>query len=280
MANNGIKSEAAPQLTPEVIAFATKMYDAARAGQVDTFEQALPAGLPANMTNDKGDSLVCFFLFWVFFTRLKLMAQMGFTRLICAVNNHVKPSLLQPLYNYKFISWYFQVMLAAYHGHAPLVKLLIQHGANPNSLNDRGQSPLAGAVFKKEDKVIEVGLNLLAYGRKWLRSLRLYLKVEQIRTMERLVRWIALLCSSKKSNGRKSLQMLLGEEKLCRSKSGLSLQNQFQSLTSAEWLKHTIVKLCQSGSHWAVECWLGCRFDHTRKWPIAAQPSLSPMHHP
>jgi hypothetical protein len=47
-------------------------------------------------------------------------------------------------------------MLAAYHGHADLVKLLLQHGADPNRLNDRGQSPLAGAVFKKEDGVIEV----------------------------------------------------------------------------------------------------------------------------
>ena len=50
-----------------------------------------------------------------------------------------------------------QLMLAAYHGHADLVDLLIQHGANPNRINDRGQSPLAGAVFKKEDRVIEVG---------------------------------------------------------------------------------------------------------------------------
>jgi hypothetical protein len=48
----------APQLPPEAIAFATKMYDAARAGQMDIFQQALPAGLPASMTNDKGDSLV------------------------------------------------------------------------------------------------------------------------------------------------------------------------------------------------------------------------------
>jgi hypothetical protein len=48
----------APELPPEAIAFATKMYDAARAGQVDIFQQALTAGLPANMTNDKGDSLV------------------------------------------------------------------------------------------------------------------------------------------------------------------------------------------------------------------------------
>ena len=47
-------------------------------------------------------------------------------------------------------------MLAAYHGHAPLVKLLIQHGADPNRLNDRGQSPLAGAVFKGEAEVVEV----------------------------------------------------------------------------------------------------------------------------
>lgn len=49
-------------------------------------------------------------------------------------------------------------MLAAYHGHAPLVKLLLDHGADPNSLNDRNQSPLAGAVFKGEDEVVEVSM--------------------------------------------------------------------------------------------------------------------------
>lgn len=46
-------------------------------------------------------------------------------------------------------------MLAAYHGHASLVSLLLSHGANPNILNDRGQSPLAGAVFKNEKQVME-----------------------------------------------------------------------------------------------------------------------------
>ncbi|KAG9241276.1 ankyrin repeat-containing domain protein [Calycina marina] len=97
-------------LLPEAIAFAGRMYNSARAGQIDIFKQALPAGLPANMTNEKGDSLV---------------------------------------------------MLAAYHGHAPLVTLLIQHGADPNKINDRGQSPLAGAVFKGEATVIEA---LLAGG--------------------------------------------------------------------------------------------------------------------
>jgi ankyrin repeat protein len=104
MSEASTQPQRANSLTPEMIEFASKMYDAARKGDVATFEQALPAGLPPNLTNDKGDTLL---------------------------------------------------MLAAYHGHAGLVKVLIQHGADPNRLNDRGQSPLAGAVFKKEDAVIQ-----------------------------------------------------------------------------------------------------------------------------
>ena len=45
-------------LPAEAHAFAGRMYDAARDGQMDIFEAALRAGLPANMTNDKGNSLV------------------------------------------------------------------------------------------------------------------------------------------------------------------------------------------------------------------------------
>ena len=45
-------------MSPEMLAFASRMYDAARQGQLDIFQQALPRGLPANMTNDKGDTLV------------------------------------------------------------------------------------------------------------------------------------------------------------------------------------------------------------------------------
>ena len=50
-------------------------------------------------------------------------------------------------------------MLASYHGHASLVIQLLGLGADPNSLNDRGQSPLAGAVFKNEDAVVEALLS-------------------------------------------------------------------------------------------------------------------------
>ncbi len=54
-----------------------------------------------------------------------------------------------------------QIMLASYHGHATLVHLLLQHNADPNRLNDRGQSPLAGVVFKNEKECVEA---LLAGG--------------------------------------------------------------------------------------------------------------------
>jgi len=54
-------------------------------------------------------------------------------------------------------------MVAAYHGHPRLVELMLMHGADPNRLNDRGQSPLAGAVFKMEDAVVDVG-HCLTFG--------------------------------------------------------------------------------------------------------------------
>lgn len=48
------------------------------------------------------------------------------------------------------------LMLAAYHGHAETVAALIARGAVVDALNDRGQNPLAGAVFKGEDAVVRV----------------------------------------------------------------------------------------------------------------------------
>ncbi|MCJ1357619.1 MAG: hypothetical protein MMC33_007615 [Icmadophila ericetorum] len=48
----------ASSLPPEALAFASRLYDAARQGQLPIFEQALAAGLPPNMTNDKGDTLL------------------------------------------------------------------------------------------------------------------------------------------------------------------------------------------------------------------------------
>jgi len=51
------------------------------------------------------------------------------------------------------------LMLAAYHGHPATVRMLAGKGADVNRGNDRGQSPLAGAVFKGEDEVVSALLD-------------------------------------------------------------------------------------------------------------------------
>ncbi|CAN8105359.1 unnamed protein product [Discula destructiva] len=45
-------------LPPEAIALATRMYDAARQGNAELLQQAITAGLPPNLTNEKGDTLL------------------------------------------------------------------------------------------------------------------------------------------------------------------------------------------------------------------------------
>ncbi|OHX00731.1 ankyrin-like protein [Colletotrichum incanum] len=106
MTGTSLTSATAFSPSLEAIKLAASMYNAAREGNKKVLEEAILDGLPPNLTNEKGDTLL---------------------------------------------------MLAAYYGHADLVKLLIQHGADPNRLNDKRQSPLAGAVFKGLDSVLLEG---------------------------------------------------------------------------------------------------------------------------
>ncbi|RBQ19689.1 ankyrin repeat domain-containing protein [Spongiactinospora rosea] len=46
------------QPSEEVQEFATRMFDLARAGDTDTLAAYVDAGLPANLTNEKGDTLL------------------------------------------------------------------------------------------------------------------------------------------------------------------------------------------------------------------------------
>src|SRR5690606_30792142 len=48
------------------------------------------------------------------------------------------------------------LMLASYQGHADTVMLLLDKGADPETANDRGQTPLAGAAFKGNVAMMEI----------------------------------------------------------------------------------------------------------------------------
>lgn len=92
--------------TPEqerLVELAHEMFDLARAGEGDRLAAYVDSGVPVNLTDAAGNTLL---------------------------------------------------MLAAYHGHASVVTALATRGANVDRVNDHGQSPLAGAVFKDEPGVV------------------------------------------------------------------------------------------------------------------------------
>lgn len=81
-------------------------------------------------------------------TRLFNMARKGDMTLITYVENGIPPNLTNHDGN-------TLLMLAAYAGHAELVRELLKKGADVDRPNDRGQTPLAGAVFKLHDDVVK-----------------------------------------------------------------------------------------------------------------------------
>jgi ankyrin repeat protein len=90
-------------LTEQEFAYLCSMFDLARAGDTGALSQALDAGIPANLTNGAGDSLL---------------------------------------------------ILAAYHDHPDTVEALLARGADTGRVNDRGQTALGAAVFRRSERTV------------------------------------------------------------------------------------------------------------------------------
>jgi ankyrin repeat protein len=87
---------------------ASRLFDAARSGDAEMLAAYVDAGVPVNLVNGNGDTMV---------------------------------------------------MLAAYYGNDCAVATLIARGADVDRRNHRGQTPLAGAVFKNDPTVVELLLS-------------------------------------------------------------------------------------------------------------------------
>lgn len=115
---------AAPEsLPPDTLDFAHRMFDAARSGNADFLLPAIDAGLPVNLTNAQGTPIH------------RSTRSLRDSRPYAHTGNTL-------------------LMLAAYAGHTTLTHALLARKADPNRLNDRGQSIVAGAVFKGHDEIV------------------------------------------------------------------------------------------------------------------------------
>jgi uncharacterized protein len=107
MADNVIGKPSAT-LDAELMDLASRLFDAARNGDAAMLAAYVDAGIPVNLTNTNGDTLV---------------------------------------------------MLASYYRHDSAVAALIARGADVDRHNKRGQTPLAGAVFKNDTTIIDLLLS-------------------------------------------------------------------------------------------------------------------------
>ena len=88
------------ELTDDELAYLHRMFDAAREGGTEQLADAVRAGVPVDLTNAAGDTLL---------------------------------------------------LLAAYHAHPETVSMLLDLGADVSRVNDRGQTALGAAVFRRSE---------------------------------------------------------------------------------------------------------------------------------
>ena len=127
-----------PAGTPEaeVMDLAARLFDGARSGDAAMLAAYVDAGVPVNLTNTNGDTLV---------------------------------------------------MLASYYGHQAAVAALIVRGADIDLHNNRGQTPLAGTVFKNDTSImnmlLDAGANPLAGAPSALETARFFKRDELVRRL-------------------------------------------------------------------------------------------------
>ena len=97
-----------PQFTDEELAYVASLFDAARNGDTPMLRTAVEAGVPVNLTNDKGDTLLNLAAYLEREDTVEMLLEkgadtervsdMGFTALVCAVfrgNEPIARALLE-----------------------------------------------------------------------------------------------------------------------------------------------------------------------------------------
>src|SRR3954464_7193667 len=98
---------------PEVVELATKIFDLARRGETDALVAYVDAGVPADLTNDRGDSLVMLAAYHGHAQAVRALLERGADA--DRINDRGQPPLAG----------------AAFKGETEVVKALLHGGADP-----------------------------------------------------------------------------------------------------------------------------------------------------
>jgi ankyrin repeat protein len=120
------------QLPPEAIELATKLYDFARSGDTTSLTQYLSAGIPANLTNHKGDTLLMLAAYHGNVEAVRVLIQKGAD--VDAINDRGQSPIAG----------------AVFKGYDEVVKVLVEegkadiHAGQPSAVE-------AAMMFKREE---------------------------------------------------------------------------------------------------------------------------------
>ncbi|MDJ0387047.1 ankyrin repeat domain-containing protein [Roseomonas sp. E05] len=141
MQNDNTRSP--PEMDEELIAFAGRVFQCARGGDAAMLEDLLRQGLPPNLRNDKGDTLVMLAAYHGHGEAVRVLLEHG------ADPDSLNDRGQTPL------------AAAAFKGAGEVVALLLKHGAAVDGCGPDGRTPLMlAAMFNR----VEILQQLLAAG--------------------------------------------------------------------------------------------------------------------
>lgn len=121
----------ASQLPPEALALATKLFDYAREGATPALRQYVTAGIPVNMTNHKGDTLLMLASYHGHLETVQMLLEKGAD--VNALNERGQSIIAG----------------AVFKGSDEIVKALLQHGADVNAGHPTAVD--SAKMFKREE---------------------------------------------------------------------------------------------------------------------------------
>ena len=143
MTENLERTDAGGSLDDETLAFAARVFQLARDGTADEMRGLLDQGLPPNLANDKGDSLLMLAAYNDNEPMVRLLLERG------ADPNRLNDKGQTPLAGVIF------------KGSLPIMTMLVEHGAAVEGPSDGARGPLMVAAMFDRVKMMDI---LLRHG--------------------------------------------------------------------------------------------------------------------